>query len=95
MITARKLRAAADQLHADDWPGCRPNDSTFMCLAYSLDWSARPEFEVFAVAAGLPSISGALFATDADQRKHEHHQQSIRFMFLEFMALMLDDDQRA
>ena len=78
----------------------RIGDETYMCHAYSrksqrapINLLLREEFEQFAIAAGLPSLTGALFAHGADRAYYEC-EQNIRFMFLEFMALMLDDEQQ-
>lgn len=78
----------------------RIGDETYMCHAYSrksmfapINLMLREEFEQFAIAAGLPSLTGALFAAGAIRTYYEC-EQDIRFMFLEFMALMLDDEQQ-
>ena len=84
-----------------DYEMRRLEDETYMCLAYSRtsyfsppNANLRAEFEQFATAAGLPSLSGALFAHGDRSRTYDECEQDIRFMFLEFMALMLDDEQQ-
>ena len=79
----------------------RIGDETYMCHAYSrksprapINLVLRKEFEQFAIAAGLPSLTGALFAHADRSRTYDGCEQDIRFMFLDFMALMLDDEQQ-
>ena len=91
-LTAQLLRKAADRLHG----GNAYDGETYMCCAvcFQAD-SLRSEFIDLINEAGIPSTSGCLFSAEGVpvvRGYYDLHAQPVRFMFLEFLALMLESE---
>jgi hypothetical protein len=95
MLTSTQLRKAADSLHAGDYT---VGGNTFICLAVAPKHSPeRDEIEALMVEAGIPTLSGRLFEEFDEFNEfndyYNKNAQPVRFMFLEFLAHLLEDGE--
>lgn len=93
-LTPEILRAAADQLCAGDGsPGIR-----FMCWAIErVGRSSVTEFQQALLDHGVVAVKGDAMGNLRPRKRNpygtDEERQAVRFMFLEFLALSMEDDQ--
>ena len=106
MITAEMLRETADKLGAY-WQHDRNRrgEEIFMCEAfkyrvipnYPIEWLY--EFENLITEAGVRTLTGGLFKIYRetndflDDPYYQKNAQPVRFMFLDLLAYMLEDEE--
>jgi hypothetical protein len=95
MLTSTQLREVADSLHAGYHEGW---GHTYICIAVGQKHSPeRDEIEALMVEAGIPTLSGRLFEEFDEFNEfndyYNKNAQPVRFMFLEFLAHLLEDGE--
>jgi hypothetical protein len=90
-LTPQLLRDTADGLCSGAF---RHDGEEFMCIKVTnLNKFALKAFLILIRNAGIESTNGTLFIVgSADDRRYVDIAMPIRFMFLEFLALYLEDE---
>ena len=93
-LTAEMLRDIADSLNADTRG---PSRGEFICCAalHLFDIDTEAEVRALLIDGGIETLSGCLFNSEIGVLHpvlYTHSAMPVRFMFLEFLALMLEDE---
>jgi hypothetical protein len=91
-ITPAMLRAAADELSGSERSSSPSGGSEFICNTAAM-WNHQSELRALLLEGGIESLSGTLFTYKIDLNYYEVYKRdamNVRFMFLEFLALMLE-----